>query len=70
MGRLFGTDGVRGVAGVELTEELATGLGRAAVLVLGRHGVEHPSFVIGRDTRRSGEWLERALVDGSALRRW
>jgi phosphoglucosamine mutase len=64
MGRLFGTDGVRGVAGEELTEELAFGLGRAAVVVLGRHGAERPSFVVGRDTRRSGAWLERAIVDG------
>jgi phosphoglucosamine mutase len=61
---LFGTDGIRGVAGVDLTAELAADLGRAAVLVLGRHGVDRPSFVIGRDTRRSGEWLEGALVDG------
>jgi phosphoglucosamine mutase len=64
MARLFGTDGIRGVAGVDLTAELASDLGRAAVLVLGRHGVDRPSFVIGRDTRRSGEWLERALVEG------
>jgi phosphoglucosamine mutase len=64
MARLFGTDGVRGLAGTELTEELAFGLGRAAVVVLGRHGVGHPTFVIGRDTRASGEWLEDALVDG------
>ena len=64
MGRLFGTDGVRGVAGDDLTEDLAFGLGRAAVVVLGRHGVGRPTFVVGRDPRRSGEWLERALVDG------
>jgi phosphoglucosamine mutase len=64
MGRLFGTDGVRGVAGTELTKELAFGLGRAAVLVLGRHGEGAPTFVVGRDTRESGEWLEDALVEG------
>ncbi|HEY7400163.1 MAG TPA: phosphoglucosamine mutase [Actinomycetota bacterium] len=64
MGRLFGTDGVRGVAGTELTEDLAFGLGRAAVLVLGRHGEGTPTFVVGRDTRESGEWLEDALVEG------
>ena len=64
MARLFGTDGVRGLAGTELTEELAFGLGRAAVVVLGRHGVGDPTFVVGRDTRASGEWLEDALVDG------
>jgi phosphoglucosamine mutase len=61
--RLFGTDGVRGLAGAELSEDLAYRLGRAAVLVLGRGG-EHPVFVVGRDPRESGEWLEAALVDG------
>ena len=64
MARLFGTDGVRGVAGTELTPELAHGLGRAAVLVLGRHGAGHPKLVVGRDTRESGEWLEDALTEG------
>ena len=64
MGRLFGTDGVRGVAGIDLTTELARGLGRAAVVVLGRHGRARPMFVVGRDTRGSGEWLEDALVEG------
>jgi phosphoglucosamine mutase len=64
MGRLFGTDGVRGEAGTELTADLARGLGAAAVVVLGRHGEGRPIFVIGRDTRESGEWLEDALVEG------
>jgi phosphoglucosamine mutase len=64
VGRLFGTDGVRGVAGTELTRELAFGLGRAAVVVLGRHGTDRPTFLVGRDTRRSGIWLEEALSDG------
>jgi phosphoglucosamine mutase len=64
MGRLFGTDGVRGIAGTELTEELAFGLGRAAVLVLGRRGEGRPTFVVGRDTRESGEWLEDAVIEG------
>src|SRR4051812_49062664 len=64
MGRLFGTDGVRGVAGTELTAGLARGLGRAAVVVLGRHGGARPTLVVGRDTRESGEWLEDALVEG------
>ena len=64
MGRLFGTDGVRGLAGTDLTRELAFGLGRAAVVVLGRHGAGRPTFLIGRDTRRSGAWLEEALADG------
>jgi len=64
MGRLFGTDGVRGVAGEELTRELAHGLGRAAVVVLGRHGAGNARLVVGRDTRESGEWLEDALTEG------
>ena len=56
----FGTDGVRGVANDELTVELVTALGRAAVRVL---GADQP-FVLGRDTRRSGPMLEAALVAG------
>ncbi len=64
MGRLFGTDGVRGLAGTELTRDLAYGLGRAAVVVLGRHGAGRPSFVVGRDPRVSGEWLEDAITEG------
>jgi phosphoglucosamine mutase len=64
MARLFGTDGVRGRAGIDLTRDLAFGLGRAAVVVLGRHGAARPTFVVGRDTRASGKWLEEALVDG------
>jgi phosphoglucosamine mutase len=56
----FGTDGVRGVANEELTVELVTALGRAAVRVL---GADQP-FVLGRDTRRSGPMLEAALVAG------
>jgi phosphoglucosamine mutase len=62
MAKLFGTDGVRGVAGTELTAELAFALGRAAAAVLGADGP--PTFVVGRDTRASGEWLEEALVRG------
>src|SRR5215470_4891871 len=65
MARLFGTDGIRGVAGSDLTDDLARRLGRAAVEVLGRHGASDPPlFVVGRDTRASGEWLEDALTDG------
>src|SRR5919198_5039169 len=64
MGRLFGTDGVRGVAGRELTGELAYSLGAAAVRVLGRHGGGHPVVVVGRDTRASGDFLEASLAAG------
>ncbi|HUZ83931.1 MAG TPA: hypothetical protein VMU66_04505 [Gaiellales bacterium] len=58
--RLFGTDGVRGVAGVDLTGELARALGAAAVQAT-RPGAR---ILIGRDTRESGPELERALVEG------
>ena len=63
MGKLFGTDGVRGVANTELTPELAFRLGRAATYLFGR---EHrrPTFIIGRDTRQSGSMLEAALAAG------
>ena len=61
MSRLFGTDGVRGVANLDLTPELALRLGRAAGHVLGGPG---HSVLIGRDTRRSGRMLESALAAG------
>jgi len=61
MSRLFGTDGVRGVANADLTPELALRLGRAAGHILGGPG---HSIVIGRDTRRSGRMLESALAAG------
>jgi phosphoglucosamine mutase len=64
MGRLFGTDGVRGRFGEELTTDLARDLGRAAVVVLARSGIAAPVFVIGRDTRSSGVPLQEALVQG------
>jgi len=60
--RLFGTDGVRGVANRELTPELALEIGRA----LGAGLVAHQRVVIGRDTRRSGPMLEAALASGLA----
>ena len=63
MGKLFGTDGVRGVANTELTPELAFRLGRAATYLFGRE-YRRPIFVIGRDTRISGGMLEAALAAG------
>jgi phosphoglucosamine mutase len=60
--RLFGTDGVRGVANRNLTPELAFAIGRAAVTALGGGG--GPRFVIGRDTRISGLMLESAMAAG------
>lgn len=59
--KLFGTDGVRGVAGEFLTAELALGLARAATL---RLAVERPRVLIVRDTRESGEMLEAAVAAG------
>lgn len=70
MGRLFGTDGVRGVANRELTPELAFRLGRAGAAVLARHTLKakgvRPRVLIGRDTRLSGTMLEGALQAGLA----
>ena len=64
MGRLFGTDGARGIANKELTCELAMNIGRAAAMVLINDEVEHPTFLIGKDTRLSGDMLEGALIAG------
>jgi len=63
MGKLFGTDGVRGVYEKELTLELAYGLGQAGASVLGRNA-HRPKMVIGMDTRESGRALEQALAKG------
>jgi phosphoglucosamine mutase len=77
-GRLFGTDGVRGVAGYDLTAALALELSAAAAAVLAprpgaadgaaraNRGAEHPVAVVGRDPRASGEFLEAAVVAGLA----
>ncbi|GAA1915204.1 phosphoglucosamine mutase [Streptomyces sodiiphilus] len=79
MGRLFGTDGVRGVANADLTAELALGLSVAAAQVLAPartpttggspvagEGEHRPVAVVGRDPRASGEFLEAAVVAGLA----
>ncbi|MBR0414402.1 MAG: phosphoglucosamine mutase [Clostridia bacterium] len=63
MGRLFGTDGARGVAGTELTPELAMNIGRAAACVL-TESTHRPKFLIGKDTRQSSDMLEAALAAG------
>lgn len=63
MGRLFGTDGVRGIANKELTPELAFNLGKAGAYVLKTKN-ERPIVVIGKDTRISGDMLENALTAG------
>jgi phosphoglucosamine mutase len=64
MGRLFGTDGVRGVANRELTAELALALGAAAARRLATSGPGRRVAVIGRDPRASGEMLEAAVIAG------
>jgi phosphoglucosamine mutase len=64
VGRLFGTDGIRGIANQELTGDLAFRLGRAAVIALTEHGDSRPHIAVGRDTRASGELLEAALTAG------
>ncbi len=58
MPRLFGTDGVRGIANVELTNEIAYRLGQAAAVFLGK------TIIVGKDTRLSGDMLESAMVAG------
>ena len=64
MGRLFGTDGVRGVANKELTPELAFEIGRAGAYVLTSETRHRPKILVGKDTRISGDVLENALVAG------
>ena len=69
MGRLFGTDGVRGLANAEVTAELALDLSVAAARVLTEAGAfagHRPMAVVGRDPRASGEFLESAVVAGLA----
>jgi phosphoglucosamine mutase len=65
LGRLFGTDGVRGLANADLTPELSLSVARAAAGVLAdRDGTSRPVAVVGRDPRASGEMLEAAVVAG------
>lgn len=65
MGRLFGTDGVRGVANKDLTNELAMKIGMAAAEILLKTSEDkRPTVMIGRDTRASGDMLEAALTAG------
>lgn len=62
MGKLFGTDGIRGIANLELTPELAYEVGRAAGYVLSKN--QKGKIVVGQDTRLSGDLLKTALVSG------
>lgn len=64
MGKLFGTDGIRGVANREITAEMAYRMGLAATAYFGQHTDAQPLILIGRDTRISGQMLESALAAG------
>ena len=64
MGRLFGTDGARGIANSELTCEMAMKIGRAAAMVLTKHSNKRPRVLIGMDTRASSQMLESAIAAG------
>ena len=64
MGRIFGTDGVRGVANGDLTIQLATDIGRAAGMVVEETAGPRPTFIVGKDTRVSSDMLEAALAAG------
>ncbi len=64
MGRLFGTDGIRGIANVELTAELAFKTGMGGAYVLTKTVPHRPRILIGKDTRKSGDMLEAALTAG------
>ncbi len=64
MGKYFGTDGVRGVANIELTPELAYKIGRAGAYVLNKENSHKPTIIVGMDTRISGDMLEASLISG------
>ena len=64
MGRLFGTDGARGIANTELSCEMALNIGRAAAMALTDSEHSRPKIVIGKDTRASSDMLEAALTAG------
>lgn len=64
MGRLFGTDGIRGIANKELTAELAFRTGMSGAYVLTKSLSHRPRILIGKDTRKSGDMLEAALTAG------
>ena len=64
MGKLFGTDGVRGIANKELTPELAFSVGKYGAYVLTKHTSHRPRILIGTDTRISCDMLECALTAG------
>ncbi|WRS27897.1 phosphoglucosamine mutase [Oscillospiraceae bacterium MB08-C2-2] len=64
MGRIFGTDGARGVANTEISCQLAMNIGRAMAMVLAERIGKRPTILIGKDTRISSDMLEAALTAG------
>ena len=64
MGKLFGTDGIRGIAGTDISCDLAMKIGRAVAYALTRRQKKSPNILIGRDTRISGQMIESALIAG------
>jgi len=64
MGRIFGTDGARGVANTEISCKLAMNIGRAAAMVISERIGRRPVFIIGKDTRISSDMLEAAVTAG------
>ena len=73
MVRLFGTDGVRGLANKDITAEMAVDLGVAAAHVLAERGEfqgHRPRAILGRDTRISGQFLSSAVAAGLAYHVW
>ncbi len=64
MGRIFGTDGVRGIANGDLSIGLATNIGRAAGMVVEKETGRQPTFLVGKDTRISSDMLEAAISAG------
>lgn len=64
MGRLFGTDGARGIANTEITSELALKIGRATAMLLTENASLRPKVLIGTDTRKSADMLSFALASG------
>ena len=67
MGKLFGTDGIRGVVGENLTADMAFRVGQAVGTVLMEEKGSRPTVVIGKDTRISSDMLESALMAGIGL---
>ena len=67
MGKLFGTDGIRGVVGENLTADLAFRAGKAIAAVLKEEKGRKPVITIGKDTRISSDMLESALIAGICL---